>query len=109
MEPKDGVTLVGTLASLRWEGDEVRAMDWIFDTAERRGVDFIGGLDADAEIDGETGLRHYTYDGVAVFFRYGNRPAQLYVYAVGRHTGNDNKKYKLYTFSSGTKAKRYTF
>ncbi len=107
-DPKEGVHLQGELADVRWDGDEVHAMDWIFD---RLGRDphWYGTLDDDAAIGEERGLRHYTHKGWAIFFRWGNQPNGLYVYAVGRHPGDNLKQYKLYTYESGNKLKNYTF
>jgi hypothetical protein len=108
-DPKPGVVLNGLLQEVRWDGDEVTAMDDLFDRAEKDPF-FVGRLDPDATIGNETGLRHFTNNkGWAVFFRWGNIPPTLSVYAVGRHKHDDNKKYELHTFETGTKTKLYTF
>jgi hypothetical protein len=102
------MTFHGKLINIEWEKEDADAMDYIYE----RGVnipEWVEKLKPDAHIEAEGELRHFTHDnGVAVFFRWVT-PPHLDVYAVGRHTGNSNKKYKLHTFESGTKTKLYEF
>jgi hypothetical protein len=107
-DPKDGIHLEGKLNEIRWDGDDVHAMDWIYDRAAKD-TKWVGSLDPDAKIGEVTGLRHFTRDGWAVFFRWSNVPPEMFVYAIGRHPGDDLRQYRLHTFETGTKTKLYEF
>ena len=109
-DPKQGVVLQGKLKQVQWDGDEVAAMDDLFDRLAKPDSDYYGTLQGDATIGDETGLRHVTHkNGWAVFFRWGNQPPTLSVYAVGRHEGDKLKRYDLHTFETGVKSKLFSF
>ena len=113
MPLNDNITLAGDLNNYRLDGDDMHAMNELYDRIARQGANFIGGLDGDAMIGTESSLRHWTSKiyGWTVFFRAGNGsgPWTMTVYAHGKHSGDDLKQYSLFTYLNGKKAKLYSF
>jgi hypothetical protein len=113
MRPNPHITLMGDLDNYELEGDAVHAMNELYDRIQRQGVHFLGALAADAHLGDETGLRHWTCPSPkqTIFFRAGNGTGtwQVDVYGHGKHYGDNNKQYKLYTWEHGAKTKVYTF
>jgi hypothetical protein len=114
------ITLAGDLGNYRLEGDDIEAMNELYKRIVRQEWDFLSGLDSDARIGNETGLRHWTGPATkrvrtgskrTVVFRAGYEGGvwTMTVYAYGQHYGDDNKTYRLFTFENGKKAKLYRF
>lgn len=107
------VVLMGDLDNYRLEGDAMNAMNELYDRVSSQGADFLGGLDSDAKLGKETGLRHWTCKKPAqtIFFAAGNSTGawRVQVYGHGKHPGDDNKEYALYTWEHGGKSKLYRF
>ena len=59
MPLNDNITLAGDLNNYRLDGDDIHAMNELYDRIARQGVNFIGGLDGDAMIGTESSLRHW--------------------------------------------------
>jgi hypothetical protein len=108
--------LEGDLDEYRVEGDEIDAINELFKrlTSDRR--KFLLNRRPDAIVDGQEGLWHWTCSsgrgkGVSIFFKVERDQGLVWlrVYAYGRHPGENNKKYKLYTHKSGGKEKEFSF
>ncbi|MEO0337667.1 MAG: hypothetical protein AAF242_00495 [Bacteroidota bacterium] len=105
------------LADYEVEGDYIHGMNQIYHRLNAKGDGFYDPLTADASIGEETNLRHYTikWEGktktCSVFFRavFAAGVWLMDVYAYGKHKGDNNKRYELYTYLNGKKARQYTF
>ena len=103
------IELIENVADFTLDGFEIETLNHLLDRLERGNL-VDGGI---AVIQGEE-VRHYTYRNklknktCSVFYRFGNDPVCLSVYAIGKHTGDNNQDYKLITFADKKEA-RYTF
>lgn len=111
------ITLEGDLLKYRVEGDEIDALNDLYERiTSDGGKKFLSQIDADANVEGEEGLMHWTCRsgrgrGVSIFFKVERVQdlINLRVYAYGRHPGDDNKKYKIFTYKSRGKQKEFSF
>jgi len=109
------ITLMGDLDNYLLEGDHIIGMNLIYDRLAQGGIDYYGGLSGNATIEGESGLRHDTIKWerrtktCTVFFVAGNSTGNwvMQVFAYGKHPGENNKEYALWTFKNGKKSKKY--
>ncbi|BAO65512.1 hypothetical protein QF008_004403 [Pseudomonas protegens] len=95
------ITLVGNLDQFNHDGFEIEAMNFLFDRLDR------GNLTVDGEplYIGNQAVHHYTWRDkqrnrtCSMFYTYGNTPSShLSVYGLGKHVGDNDKEYALYTW-----------
>src|SRR5262245_12135049 len=83
------ISLMGELDKYKLEGDPMNAMNALYERVSKQGVDFLGGLAADATLGSQTGLQHWTCKSPnqTIFFAAGNSTGawRVQVYGHGKH------------------------
>jgi hypothetical protein len=94
------ITLMGNLAHFNHDDFEIEALNFLFDRLLKGNLLLEG---AELYI-GAQPVRHYTWRDkgrnrtCSMFFTYGNTPPHLSVYGLGKHHGDSDKEYSLYTW-----------
>lgn len=103
------ITLVGNLANFSHDDFEIEALNFLFGRLQNGNLT----LDGTALYIGKQPVHHYTWRDksrnrtCSMFFTYGNTPPHLSVYGLGKHHGDSDKEYRLYT-SIDQKEQLYT-